>query len=417
MSKIPTFQELLTDFSGRTFIGRHTYLALFHHVFVAPNPPFLILNIYGQAGMGKTAFLRELDHIARDYGVLTAVTDSNQTSIPQVIHHLLSQLANHQTLTADMPHSEDAQKLSQNFVAELDRLAEQRRLVLCFDDYDQTAGVLDSWLRDLLTGEFGSFSGQVLFVITSRQSLGMPWMAFRRALHQIELQAFSEQETRAYLHQANIVDPKTVAQLWQRSQGVPNILATLVAQHDQLADSSILWQRGRAHFKARAYPLALVEFNRAIELQPNNDYLYHWRGRTYWETQDHPSALADFTKAIELQPYRVAYYHWRGLAYRKSQDYLSAVADFSQAIQLQPHNGDNYWARGYTYQEAHDYQAAVADFTKAIELQPENINFYYWRGRSYLEMKDTAHAWADFVHIKDILRQKKHTTIHTNGSS
>ena len=417
MSKSPTFQELLADFSDRTFVGRHSYVGLFHHALLSPRPLFLILNIYGRAGIGKSTLLGELECVARDYKAVTATTNASQTSIHQVVGHLISQFLEHQMVAAQAPRDDDLQKLSHYFATNLDRLAVQRRVALFFDDYDQTASVVDQWLRDLLLGEFSVFSSQVLFVIASRQPLGRPWTAFRHALHQSELSAFNKEETQAYLRQANIVNPQTVAQMWQLSQGVPRVLARLVSQQAQLGDSSLLWQRGRSHFDAKEYPLALADFSQAIELQPDNDYLYHWRGRTYWETQDHSSALADFTTAIQLQPQRVPYYHWRGLAYRKTQDYLSALADFSQAIQLQPQDGNNYWARGYTYQEAHNYRAAVVDFTKAIELQPENINFYYWRGRSYLGMKDTMQAWADFVRIKDILRQKKQPALHTNGSS
>ena len=417
MSKTPTFQELLADFSDRTFIGRHTYLALFHHTFVASRPPFLILNLYGQAGMGKTMLLHELGHIAHGYDVLTAVTTTGQASVPEVIHRIVQQFANYQQLFPNVLQSDNNQQLVHNFVTDLDQLASQQRLVLCFDGYEQTAEVLDVWLRAMLVGKFGTFSSQILFVITSREPLEQSWLAFRRALHQIELEAFSEHEARAYLHQAHITDPKTVSQMIQRSQGVPRSLATLAGQHEQLADSSVLWQRGRGHFEARSFPHALNEFNRAIELQPKNDYLYHWRGRTHWETENHSSALADFSKAIELQPNRVSYYHWRGLAYRKAHDYSAALEDFSRAIALQPQNGNNYWARGYTHREAHDYQAAVHDFSKAIELQPDNINFYYWRGRAYLEMRDTANAWADFVRIKDVLRQKQQTPVYKNGHS
>lgn len=417
MSKTPTFQELLADFSDRTFIGRHTYLALFQHTFVAPYPPFLILNIYGQAGMGKTMLLHELEHIAHGHEVLTAVTNANQTSVPHVIHRIVEQLPNFQQLFPNVLQSDNNQQLIRNFVTDLDQLARQQRLVLCFDDYEQTAEMLDAWLRALLIGKFGTFSSQILFVIVSRHPLGQPWLAFRRALHQIELEAFSEHEARAYLHQAHITEPKVVSQMIQRSQKVPRTLATLVAQHHQLSDSAVLWQRARGHFEAKSFPHALAEFSQAIEIQPANDYLYHWRGRTYWEAENHSLALADFSRAIELQPSRVDYYHWRGLAYRKAHDYPAALADFSQAIALQPANGNNYWARGYTHREAQDYQAAVHDFSKAIELQPDNINFYYWRGRSYLEMKDTASAWADFVRIKDVLRQKQNAPVYKNGRS
>jgi tetratricopeptide (TPR) repeat protein len=289
--------------------------------------------------------------------------------------------------------------------------------VLCFDDYDDTAVFLDEWLRQLLLGDVGTFSSQILIVIAIRQPLTKPWLAFQRALHQMELEAFSDNEARAYLRQAHIHDPQTIEQLLRQSQKVPRALAELVTQYNDLDDSASLWQRGCGHFEAKAFISALTDFERAIYLQPENDYLYHWRGRTHWETDNQSAALADFSKAIDLEPRRVTYYHWRGLAHRKAQDYQSALADFSEAIQLQPANGNNYWARGYTHREAQNYQAAVHDFSKAIELQPDNINFYYWRGRSYLEMNDTAHAWADFVHIKNILRQKQQPAHYTNGSS
>ncbi len=415
MSKIPTFQELLANFSDRTFIGRHTYLALFHHTFVAPHPPFLILNIYGDAGMGKTMLLHELAHLAVGYGGQTAVTHADQTTIPQLIRHIVEQFDNHDQLFPNVHQNSDDSQLASHFVTDLDQFAQQQRPVLCFDNYDGASPAVDIWLRELLVGKFGTFSSQVLFVIASREPLDTPWLVFRRALHQIELTAFNDMEARAFLHQASVTDPKTMAQMLQRAQGVPGSLAALVAQREQLADSALLWQRGRGHFEAKSFPHALDEFNRAIELQPENDHLYHWRGRTYWETDDHPSALADFSKAIELQPDHVTYYHWRGAAYRKAHDYAAALADFSRAIALQPSDGNNYWARGYTYREAHNFQAAVHDFSKAIELQPDNINFYYWRARSYLEMKDMAKALADFMHIKDVLHQKQHETIHKNG--
>ncbi|MCB8943485.1 MAG: tetratricopeptide repeat protein [Ardenticatenaceae bacterium] len=417
MSKTPTFQELLADFSERAFIGRHTYLALFHHTFVAPRPPFLILNIYGEAGMGKTMLLHELGYIAHGYDVLTAVTNANYPTISQTIRHIVQQFGGHPHLFSHMARSDNESELSRHFVTDLDQLAHQQRLVICFDGYEQASPALDNWLRHLLVGEFGTFSSQVLFVIASREPLGQAWLTFRRALHQIELEAFNQHEAHAYLQQAQVTDAKTVSQIIKISKGVPRTLAMLVSQYQQLADSTVLWQRGRGHFEAKAFPHALVEFSRAIELQPENDYLYHWRGRTYWEAENHTSALADFSRAIELQPNRVTYYHWRGAAYRKAHDYAAAVADFSRAIELQPNDGNNYWARGYTYREAHNYKAAVYDFSKAIELQPDNINFYYWRGRSYLEMKDMEHAWADFVHIKDVLRQKHKTAVYKNGHS
>jgi tetratricopeptide (TPR) repeat protein len=410
MLNTTTFQERLADLSNRTFIGRHLPLALFQVALFSPSSPFLILNAHGKVGMGKTMLVHELCHIALEHGAITAITDQHQLDILQVIRHLAEQL--HIDL-AESPHpAQPITTLSRRFLAELNELPHDKKVVIFFDEYHETAAFLDGWLRNLLMGEYGRFSSHVFFVIASRRALNRAWLSFGRAIQQIELRPFTQSEAQEFLNRANITDRERIAKMLARSQRIPGLLATMAA-----GSTNSLVKQGYQHFNQHAYPKALDEFNQAITLQPQNHYLYHWRGRTHWEAQDETAALADFSKAIDLRPDYINYYHWRGAAYRKTENFTAALADFSKAIELQPGNGDNYWARGYTHREAQNLPAAVSDFSKAIELQPQNINFYYWRGRAYLEMQDSDHAWQDFTHIKEILRQQKNKPSGLNGTT
>ena len=47
---------------------------------------------------------------------------------------------------------------------------------------------------------------------------------------------------------------------------------------------------------------ALADFNRAIELDPNNAVFYLNRGAVYQRKKDADRALADYNHAIELNP-------------------------------------------------------------------------------------------------------------------
>ncbi len=66
MPDVPSFQDLLSDFSTEGFVGRSEQLALFEKALTASRPPFLILDVSGQGGVGKTTLL---DAVRRRIGV------------------------------------------------------------------------------------------------------------------------------------------------------------------------------------------------------------------------------------------------------------------------------------------------------------------------------------------------------------
>ncbi len=81
---------------------------------------------------------------------------------------------------------------------------------------------------------------------------------------------------------------------------------------------------------------ALENFNKAVELAPDDGGTYWWRGR-FWRdvAQDFGAALADFDKAIELDPAIASIYLDRAILLIQGRaDFESIRSDLNEAISL-----------------------------------------------------------------------------------
>ena len=92
MSDVPSFQDLLSDFSAEVFVGRSEQLALFEKALTTSPPPFLILDISGQGGVGKTTLLEQFGRVAKRYDVPTALANEDQTSVPATLAEFAHQV-------------------------------------------------------------------------------------------------------------------------------------------------------------------------------------------------------------------------------------------------------------------------------------------------------------------------------------
>jgi len=60
--------------------------------------------------------------------------------------------------------------------------------------------------------------------------------------------------------------------------------------------------RGLAYHKKRDYDLAIADFNKAIEINPDEVGFHISKGITYVEKRDRDGAIAAFRKALEIDP-------------------------------------------------------------------------------------------------------------------
>ena len=84
------------------------------------------------------------------------------------------------------------------------------------------------------------------------------------------------------------------------------------------------YNRGDAKLKLKDYKNAILDYNKAIELDPNYVDAYNVRGLAKYDLKDYGGAILDFNKVIELNnkgPYFLAGAHYnRGDAKRYLTD-------------------------------------------------------------------------------------------------
>ena len=140
---------------------------------------------------------------------------------------------------------------------------------------------------------------------------------------------------------------------------------------------------------------AINDYGEAIQLYPNDEDSYFSRGRAKFELEEYEESISDFDKAVGINPHN-DYFYWRGLARYNLGEYSEAILDFDEAIGIDPHNDYFYYWRGLARYNLGEYSEAILDFDEAIGIDPGNGYFYYWCGMAKKEMNLVERAGNDF---------------------
>jgi tetratricopeptide (TPR) repeat protein len=159
--------------------------------------------------------------------------------------------------------------------------------------------------------------------------------------------------------------------------------------------------QGISHGNSANYDLAIAQYTKAIELNPEYTEAYYHRGQAYNAIAEKPTqypsfnvancldqAISDLSRAIELKPGYCEATYYRGLAYSKRGEYDAAIADYSRIIESDykgyPPINLRYETRGKAYLKTGQYDNAISDFSKIIELLPKASAAYASRGIAYM---------------------------------
>jgi tetratricopeptide (TPR) repeat protein len=116
------------------------------------------------------------------------------------------------------------------------------------------------------------------------------------------------------------------------------------------------------------YPKAVEDFDRAIEMDPDNAMYHNNRGVAYLRQKKFDKAVEDFDKTLKIESKFSSGYHNRGMAYSGKGRHDKAIEEFSKVIEMNPSSPVLYKDRGTAYRKLGEYELALKDFEKAIEL-------------------------------------------------
>lgn len=112
---------------------------------------------------------------------------------------------------------------------------------------------------------------------------------------------------------------------------------------------------------------------------PDLAWAYNNRGIAYHGRGDYARAIKDYDKAIDLDPQDARAFYNRGISFRRLGQTDRAIIDYSQAIEIDPRYGKAYYNRGIAHEALGRFDAAIQDTEKAIELDGA------WRVRALQE--------------------------------
>ena len=171
------------------------------------------------------------------------------------------------------------------------------------------------------------------------------------------------------------------------------------------SDHSIIPQayhnRGNAYYFKGEYDRAIADYDKTIELNPNEAQTYYNRGNAYYSKGAYDRAITDYNNAIILNPRFAQAYHSRGNAYYVKGAYDLAIADYNNAIKWNPNDAQAYHSRGYTYYIKGAYDRAIADYNNTIVLNPDEAQAYNNRGMCWLHLQNWQGARSDLTIAKN----------------
>lgn len=171
-------------------------------------------------------------------------------------------------------------------------------------------------------------------------------------------------------------------------------------------------RRGNRAYDEKSYQIAIVEYQKAIEVDSELNVAYNNWGAACNNLKQYEKAIEVCTKAISLDRNDAAAYNNRGFAYSGLKEYENAIQDYSKAIELDPNYARAFNNRGSTYDTMGLYEQAVEDYTKAIELEPNYAFAYNNRGFAYKNMQQYEKAIEDYT--KAIQIDPKYKNAYSN---
>jgi len=147
---------------------------------------------------------------------------------------------------------------------------------------------------------------------------------------------------------------------------------------------------------SRAPEKALIDFQNFLKILPNAWNGFYNIANCYAKLNKHKDAIKNYNKALQLNPDNPDIHLRRGGVYKELKQYINALEDYDRAIDLNPKDENAFIDRGLVYYELRQFKHLIEDCNRAIELNSKNENAFINRGIGYHELRENNKAIKDY---------------------
>ncbi|MDR0795145.1 MAG: tetratricopeptide repeat protein [Tannerella sp.] len=167
-------------------------------------------------------------------------------------------------------------------------------------------------------------------------------------------------------------------------------------------DRSMMSNKTIAYIQQKDYDNAEKYLEELIKAYPKYSFSYLTRGTMYLEKGDTALALNDYTKSIEIDPYYAPCYGNRAIIFFQTNRFQEALADLNEAIHLNTGESGYYINRGLVRYHLNDLRGAMADYDQVISMDSRNLIARFNRGLLRFQVGDNNRAIEDFDVVVEI---------------
>ena len=128
---------------------------------------------------------------------------------------------------------------------------------------------------------------------------------------------------------------------------------------------------------------ALISYNIAIKMMPNNDLPYAGSGYINLKIKKFEKAIEDFGNALGRQSCNIDYLIGMGKAYEGMKNYIAAFESYAEGAKKSFKNPEPFYLMGCVLNKQKEYEKAILALERCIKINSKDPYPYYELGNSY----------------------------------
>jgi len=159
-------------------------------------------------------------------------------------------------------------------------------------------------------------------------------------------------------------------------------------------EADVHYQLGLSYMKEGQYQDAFVEFQKSIDIYPDDRRVLNALGLIYMKFEELDKSEEVFKEALDIDPEFSEAANNLGVVYSRKKDWKSAIIYFERALQnpLYPSPERAFYNLATAHYRLHDFMMALKYFKDALRRAPKFFPAYYGMALCYNALEDYGEA-------------------------
>jgi tetratricopeptide (TPR) repeat protein len=126
---------------------------------------------------------------------------------------------------------------------------------------------------------------------------------------------------------------------------------------------------------------AIVEYDKGLKINPNGNALL-LKGLSLSRLGKDEEAIVEYDKGLKINPNDAYAYNNKGLSLHNLGRYVEAIVEYDKSLQINPNDADTFYLKGNSLALLYRYVESIVEYDKAIELNPKYDSAFNNKGLS-----------------------------------